>query len=538
MDETLSDMSFYQEICSFILSNENITKGQIQRLKIKLCKAYQLKDIPSNSDIITHIPTSYSDDERNQLINMLQRKPMRTISGVAIIAIMTSPEICPHGTCLPCPGGPDYNSPQSYTGFEPAAMRARTHHFDPFQQVKARLAQLSCIGHPTDKIDLIIMGGTFTSRDPWYQNWYIKRCYDALNDVESNSLLDAMIANETATHRCIGLTIETRPDWFRLQHADQLLEYGATRIELGVQHVFDIVLNKMRRGHTVLDTIDATRIAKDAGFKVCYHLMPGLPGSSNNLDRMLFESVFQDERFKPDMIKIYPCLVIKGTQLYNLWENNEYKPLTSSEATRLLSKVLSKIPEWIRIQRIQRDVPAQFIDGGVRKSNLRQLVDDDFQKKHIVLNDLRNREIGHLSLRLGLDIDISSPILKKTIYQASGSTEIFLSLVEPIYNAVIGYLRLRLINSSHRPELIHTPLMMIRELKVLGKEVEIGMQLRNGIQHKGFGSMLLAEAKRISIEEYDCNQLFVLSGVGVKQYYRKYHRFVDHGVYLSKKIIG
>lgn len=529
-------MSFYQEICSTILSKEKMTKKQIHQLKIKLCKSYQLKNIPSNSDIITHIPSVYSDDEKQQLINLLQRKPMRTISGVAIIAIMTSPEVCPHGTCVPCPGGPDYESPQSYTGFEPAAMRAKTHNFDPFQQVKARLEQLSSIGHPTDKIDLIIMGGTFTSRDPWYQTWYIKRCYDALNDIESENLVDAITANETASHRCIGLTVETRPDWFRLQQVDQVLEFGGTRVELGVQHIFDNVLYRIKRGHTVHDTIDATRIAKDAGFKVCYHLMPGLPGSTRDLDKLLFETVFQNEEFKPDMIKIYPCLVIKGTPLYDLWKNNEYEPLNSSQATRFLISALSSIPEWIRIQRIQRDVPAQFIDGGVTKSNLRQLVDNGFQEKNMHLKDLRSREIGHLSLRLGRDIDISNPLLKKTMYQASGSTEIFLSLVDQSYDAVIGYLRLRRIESSHRPELTQTPLMMIRELKVLGREVEIGFHQENGLQHRGFGSMLLAEAEKISMEEFDCNQLFVLSGIGVKEYYRKYHGFIDHGMYLSKRI--
>lgn len=536
MDETLSAMTFYEEICSSILSKETMTKEQIHRLKIKLCKTFHLKDIPSNSDIIAHIPTIYSDIEKEKLIRLLQRKPMRTISGVAIIAIMTSPDICPHGTCLPCPGGPEYESPQSYTGFEPAAMRAKMHDFDPYKQVKARINQLSSIGHATDKIDLIIMGGTFTSRTPWYQTWYIKRCYDALNGIESKTLTDAMKKNETASHRCIGLTVETRPDWFRLHQVDRVLEYGGTRVELGVQHVSDDVLYKIKRGHTVSDTIDATRIAKDAGFKVCYHLMPGLYGSDEYLDTMLFESVFQDEEFKPDMIKIYPCLVIKGTPLYDLWTKNEFQPLTSSQATMFLKKVLSSIPEWIRIQRIQRDVPAQYIDGGVTKSNLRQLVDDAFSKENVWLKDLRSREIGHQSLRLGKDVDITNTMVQKTMYQASGGTEIFLNIVEPSFDSVIGYLRLREIRSSHRFELEETPLMMIRELKVLGREVEIGSQLEQGVQHRGFGSQLLAEAERICEEDFDCKNLFVLSGVGVKEYYRRYHGFKDHGVYLSKRI--
>jgi elongator complex protein 3 len=513
-----------------------VTKKQIHRWKIQLCKKYQLKDIPSNSDIIAHVPKIYDNRDKNRLISLLQRKPMRTISGVAIIAIMTSPETCPHGTCLPCPGGPCYDSPQSYTGFEPAAMRAKMHDYDPFDQIKSRLYQLSCIGHPTDKIDLIIMGGTFTARDPWYQHWYIKRCYDSLNDSMSNSLLDAKKINETAQHRCIGLTIETRPDWFRLQQVEQALTYGATRVELGVQTIYDEILYLMKRGHTVKDSIDATRIAKNAGFKVCYHLMPGLPGSDWKKDKKLFQSVFSDDDFKPDMIKIYPCLVIKGTPLYDLWENHEFEPLSSSKATDLLSEALSSIPDWIRIQRIQRDVPAQYIDSGVTKSNLRQLIDNDLEVKGASLMDLRSREIGHMSLKYDKDIIVTNPDMKTLVYQASGGSEIFLSLVESSYDAVVGYLRLREISSSHRSELSDIPVMMIRELKVLGKEIEIGVKDEKGLQHKGFGSLLLEEAYRISMEDFDCKKIYVLSGVGVKEYYRKYHGFRDQGIYLSKDL--
>jgi len=535
-DESSIDMTFYEEICLKILSEESVNKNDIHRWKMKLCKKYHFKDIPSNSDIIANIPSSYSENKKVQLIQALQRKPMRTISGVAIVAVMTSPESCPHGKCIPCPGGQLYDSPQSYTGFEPAAMRGKMHDFDPFNQVKARLYQLKCIGHPTDKVDLIVMGGTFTARNPWYQEWYMKRCYDAMNDSNSDSLFNAMKENETAKHRCIGLTIETRPDWFRLRQVDQTLDFGATRVELGIQTIYDDVLHIIKRGHTVNDSIDATRIAKNAGFKVCYHLMPGLPGSDEKRDKKLFETIFSHSDFKPDMLKIYPCLVIKGTPLYDLWKKKQFSPLNSSNATKLIADIIPLIPEWVRIQRIQRDVPAQLIDSGVKKSNLRQLVDDTLEEKGIESKELRGREIGHLSLKHQTQIDTKNPVLRKTIYQANDGTEIFLSLVIKKYDAVIAYLRLREIHSSHRPELYDKRVMMIRELKVVGKEIEIGTKSKKGIQHKGFGSRLLNEAIRISCEDFDCKELFVLSGVGVKEYYRKYHNFKDHGIYLSKKL--
>ena len=529
-------MSFYAEICKKILSHEKASKQDIHRWKIQLCRTYKFSDIPSNSDIIANIPDSYSEELKKKLILLLQRKPMRTIAGVAIVAVMTSPKSCPHGKCLPCPGGPVFDSPQSYTGFEPAAMRAKMHDFDPFKQVQARIYQLHCIGHPTDKIDLIIMGGTFTARTPWYQTWFVKRCYDALNNQDSSSLYEAMRYNEQANHRCIGLTVETRPDWFRLQQVDQTLSYGATRVELGVQTTYDNILFGIKRGHTVSDTIAATRIAKDVGLKVCYHMMPGLPGSNESLDKQAFQTIFSQSDYKPDMLKIYPCLVIEGTALYDLWKAQEFSPLSSDEASRQIAEILSGIPEWVRVQRIQRDVPAQYIDSGVTKSNLRQMVDEVLDKRGLSSLDLRNRELGHVSLKNQEPIDLSEVVMKQIQYTASGGTEVFLSLMTKPSKAVIGYLRLRMIENAHRQELNKGSVAMIREVKVVGQELEIGQKSEGSIQHRGFGTQLIHEAERISEEEFDQKQLFVLSGVGVKEYYRKYHQFLDNGVYLWKKI--
>jgi elongator complex protein 3 len=461
---------------------------------------------------------------------------MRTISGVAIVAVMTSPAPCPHGQCIPCPGGPVFGSPQSYTGHEPAAMRAEMNDFDPFRQVQARLKQLELIGHKTEKIDLIIMGGTFTARSPYYQDWFVKRCYDALNDETASSLAEAKSLNETAVHRCIGLTVETRPDWFRLGHVDLALRFGATRVELGVQSVFDDVLVKMNRGHTVTDTVMATRIAKNAGFKICYHLMPGLPGSDESREIETFKTIFYEDGFKPDMLKIYPTVVVKGTALYDQWKKGLYQPLNTDEAVKLVGKLVSLVPAWVRIQRIQRDVPAPYIDAGVQMSNLRQLVDDHMKKNKLSNNEIRARELGHLLLKEKISFEKDDILLKTEKYQASESTEFFISLQLKHQNALVGYLRLRDINQSHRFELGKNPCMIIRELKVVGQELAIGDKTKNGLQHKGFGSMLLSEAERICVEEYDKKDLFVLSGVGVKEYYRKYHDFDDVGYYLQKKL--
>ena len=252
-------MSFYTEVIDLILSKNVQSKEELHKIKIKLSKKYNIDNIPSNSEILAHLPSDFTDIKREIAVNILRIKPMRTISGVAIIAVMTSPEKCPHGKCIPCPGGPENNTPQSYTGYEPATMRAKINDFDPFMQTNNRIEQLDAIGHSTDKIDLIIMGGTFTSRPSNYQKWFVKRCLDALNKRQSSSLESAKKKNENAPSRCIGLTIETRPDWFRLQHADQALELSATRVELGVQTVFDDVLYNMNRDHTVMDSISATR---------------------------------------------------------------------------------------------------------------------------------------------------------------------------------------------------------------------------------------------------------------------------------------
>ena len=526
-------MSFHEEIIGLILTKNIRSKDELHKIKVKLCKKYKLRTIPRDSEILAMLPTDQL--ENDNAYNLLRKKSIRTLSGVSIIAVMTSPEICPHGRCIPCPGGPEYNTPQSYTGYEPAAMRASCNNFDPYLQIKSRIEQLHAIGHITDKVDLILMGGTLTSRLPEYQQWFVKRCYDALNDSQSKTLEQAKKNNETAHSRCIGLTVETRPDWFQLQHADQAIYLGATRVELGVQTIFDAILYKMERGHTVNDSVDATRIAKNAGLKVCYHLMPGLPGSSEKKDLEMFHTIFTDERYKPDMIKIYPTLVIEGTKLFNLWKEGKYEPLTTEQASLLIAEIKKDIPEWMRIQRIQRDIPAQKICAGIKKSNLRQYVEKEMQHQQTSCRCIRCREIGHSSLeKIKKYKNLHFSFIQRR-YTASDAKEIFISFEDLEQHILVGYLRLRDVNNPHHFELYEEPCMIVRELKILGRETPIGRRTSDAFQHRGYGKQLLAEAERICFEEFGKKRLFILSGVGVKPYYRKLG-FYDEGFYLAKKI--
>ena len=518
----------YKEIISEILNKKIVTKDEIHKIKLGFCRKYNLDRIPSDADILSKV-----DEEFYPFLEpVLRMKPVRTISGVAVVAVMTSPAECPHGKCSYCPGGVDYGSAQSYTGREPAALRAGMHNFEPFLQAKSRIEQLGIIGHPTDKIDLIVMGGTFTSRNVDYQNFFVKRCFDALNDKESKNLEEAQRINERTKHRCIGLTIETRPDWCKKEHVDQILRLGGTRVELGVQSTFDAVLKKIERGHKVKDSVDATRILKDAGLKVCYHMMPGLPGSNREMDLESFKKIFYDEKFRPDMLKIYPALVIKGTKLYDSWKNKEYKALTTDEAAGIIAEVKKIVPKWIRIQRIQRDIPVPLIDDGVKKSNLRQIVEEKMKKKGIKCNCIRCREVGHKMLK-GIMPDVNSIKLLRMDYDASNGKEIFLSFEDIKKDILIGYARLRKTGKPHRKEI--KDCMIIRELKVFGQMVPIGEKPENEYQHRGYGKELMKECERITKYEFGCKKVLVNSGVGARNYYRKLG-YRKYGVYMGKVI--
>lgn len=520
-------MDFYDEVIELIRSGEIRTKNEIHKVKVVLCKKHGLNSLPSDVDILEHS----SPDIYEEIEPFLRLKPVRTYSGVAVVAVMSSPEDCPHGKCIYCPGGKEYGTAQSYTGHEPAAMRAESNDFDPYKQTRSRIEQLNTIGHATDKIDLIIMGGTFTAREKNYQERFVKRCFDAMNETEAPGLEDAHSLNEFAPSRCIGMTIETRPDWCKTEHINEMLRLGATRVELGVQTTYDDVLKGVERGHAVEDSIEATRLAKDAGLKVCYHMMPGLPGSDFKRDLESFKTIFENPHFKPDMLKIYPCLVVEGTKLYEMWRNQGYKPYSTEENAELIAEIKSFIPRWVRIQRIQRDIPVKLIIDGVDKSNLRQIVQDKLEKMGKRCNCIRCREVGISSLK-GLEPDLETITLKRNQYEASQGKEYFLSF-EDSKGVLIAYARLRTPSKkAHRIEVKAQPCMILRELKVAGEMVPIGKMDAKLWQHQGYGRRLVQECEIIAGEE-GTEKILVMSGVGVRDYYRKLGYERD-GAYMRK----
>ena len=511
-------VDYFEDFVKAIVSGEARTREDVLRLKARLCKRHGLDRVPTNYEILARVP----EELRSLVEPLLKNKPVRTLSGVAPIAVMTSPYDCPHGRCLYCPGGVPTNTPQSYTGREPAALRAGMNDYDPFKQTRARLEQLRAIGHRTDKVDLILMGGTFTSRPEEYQERFVHRCFDAMNGQDSPDLQSAHELNETAGSRCVGMTVETRPDWFRTEQVELSMRLGATKVEFGVQILDDEILDGVRRGHHVKEVVEATRIAKNAGLKVCYHIMPGLPGSSFEKDMASFDAMFADERFRPDMLKIYPTLVVKGTGLYDLWTQGDYEPLTVDQAVCLLSEMKSKIPHWVRILRIQRDIPAPLIEAGVKKGHLRELVADKMAEESKSCRCIRCREVGHRDRSGPADSD--RPVLNHTRYRSSGGEEVFVSFDQPDSDSIVGYARLR--TTQERA--------IVRELHVYGQMVPFEEGPSAHWQHKGYGEKLLSECERLAIDE-GISELLVTSGVGARGYYRSlgYRR---QGNYMAKTI--
>ncbi len=460
----------------------------------------------------------------------------RLASGVAVVSIVARPYPCPHGRCIYCPGGID--TPQSYVDRSPVVIRGRRLGYDPYLQVKDRLKDFVNAGFKPSKVELIIMGGTFNAQPFTYQEWFIKRAFDAMNSfyspAPSRSLLEAHEMNERAEVRCVALTLETRPDWAKEDHVDKMLYLGFTRVEIGVQSPFDDVLERVRRGHTVKDSIEATRILKDSAYKVGYHLMPGLPGSDFDRDLEALRLIFDDPSFRPDMLKIYPTLVMEGTPLYAMWKEGEYKALTEEETVEFLMKALRIIPEWVRLQHIQRDIPEEYIVAGPRRRNLRQIVEDSLWKEGVKIREIRFREAGRVAHR-GLKPNYESVRLKRIEYEASGGTEFFLSIVDD-NDILMGLLRLRDPSPlAHRWE-VDGRTALIREVHVYGPQLPIGESPKEEAQHRGYGKWLVSEAERIAREELHHRKIIVISGVGAREYFRKLgYRKISGSFYMIKE---
>lgn len=499
--------------------------------------------MPTNADLREHYEKMVAAKKikRNgRFEQIMQSRKIRTQSGVAIIAVLTKAYPCP-GKCLYCPT--EKAMPKSYLSNEPAVMRAIDAKFNPYRQVQNRLRSLELNGHKTDKIELIVMGGTFSFLPKNYQAKFITECFRACNDYGKNfkfqisnfknsekKLLLEQKRNEKSKHRIVGLTLETRPDYINETEIINFRRLGCTRVELGVQSIFDNVLKINKRGHLVVETIRATKLLKDAGFKINYHVMPGLPGSNPKKDLHMFRELFSNPDFQPDMLKIYPTVVLKNSALYNLWKRGGYRPLTDKQFEKFILEVKNKlIPPYVRIARLVRDVPATSIIAGPTLSNLRQMIIPKSKCRCI-----RCREVG-------ADYTIREKIILDRIdYVASGGKEIFLQYVSPDRKKLFALLRLRLPNNA--------PHALIREVHTYGKMAEINTKgktslpaslreaLQAGPQHIGLGKKLMAEAERIAKKEFGLRKIVVISGVGVRDYYRKQgYKLKD--TYMIKNLI-
>ena len=515
-------------------NNQQLTLSKIMDIKIEVCRKHHINKIPRNSEILNYITASNLPSIRN----FLKRRSVRSRSGVAIITAITRPFSCPHGTCIYCPGGVRFGTPQSYTRGSPAVEYGLARNYDPTRQVQDALNSLIRNGHDTSKIELIVLGGTVLAMPVEYQKWFIKSCYDALNGKVSNNLEDAIKTNEFAQNKCVGFTIETKPDWCKEKHIDMLLSYGATRVEIGVQSLRENILKIINRGHTLQDTIESFRIAKDSCFKIVAHMMPKLPYTTVEDDYDDLIKLVTDEKYMPDMLKIYPTLVIEGTALFGLYKSGKYTSYGDEELIEMLCKFKAFVPRWLRIMRIQREIPKEEIVTGVRSGNLRQIIREKMKEKRIRCNCIRCREVG-FKISMG---ELESPPyiedakLKRIDYKSSDGREIFLSIEDDKTDSLFGFLRLRIPSGQeHRKEIKDKNASLVRELHVFGYVVPVGKDPipSQQIQHKGIGSRLLIEAEKISKEEFDRKKQIVISATGTKQYYRR-RGYCDDGPYMSK----
>ncbi|MBI2652027.1 tRNA uridine(34) 5-carboxymethylaminomethyl modification radical SAM/GNAT enzyme Elp3 [Candidatus Woesearchaeota archaeon] len=660
-------MNYFNDACIEILKeikkNNPKTQYELNQLKLKILNKYKtngnLSYIPKNADIYF----AASEDERKNFKDLLSLKPVRTISGVAPIALMSEPYPCPHtmkgiGPCTYCPGGPGSvfgNVPQSYTGREPSTRRAIRNNYDPYFIIFNRLEHYVAMGKVPDKAEIIMQGGTFTFFPKAYQEYFVKYALKAMNDfsklffdkdgdldilkfkkffelprilmendgrikriqqkllyikhldlidleikkkveelffkdffdkklmaekfnalrkIENNnqneitmseqnislkiienkiqnpnitaiktiqnklkiqnnknlSLKQIQKENETSLIRCVGLTIETKSDFGKLYHGNLMLELSCTRVEIGVQSIYDNVLEATNRGNTTADNIESIRILKDLGFKINCHYMPGLPHTTKEMDLHGLRQLFENPDYKPDMLKIYPCMVMEGTKLYEDWKNGKFKPLTTKEAAEIIAEAKRYVPEFLRIVRIQRDIPTYVTSSGVDRTNLRQYVERVCKEKRIKCRCIRCREAGLNSIQ-NKNINLENLKIKVTGYEASKGKEFFISAEDIENDVIFGYCRLRFPSQFLREEITKDS-ALIRELHVYSTAIQIGKKSSDSFQHKGIGKKLMAKAEEIA-RQHGKNKVVVLSGIGARQYFAMLGYDYD-GNYMSK----
>lgn len=567
------NQEYIQKVVS-ALKRKKLSKDNLFRLKVKLCSQYNVKKVPTDIEILLNT------DPKDLLViqRQLLTKPTRTISGVAIIAVMSPPYPCPHGRCTFCPGGINSffgNVPQSYTGKEPSTRRAIRNHYDPYLITMNRLEQYTVTGHVPEKVEVILQGGTFPFYPADYQANAIRDIFRALNDFSDmffgkngfdiaefkkffelpgdigdnsrllsihkkllqlkenpSSLEYEQKRNESSKIRCVALCIETKPDYGKLKHGNELLNLGCTRVELGIQTIYDDVLRDVNRGHTIQDSVESTKILKDLGFKITYHMMPGLPGVSKEMDINSLKEIFRNPDYRPDMLKLYPCMVMPGTRLYADWKKGSFNPITTKEAAEIIAEFKRNVPSYCRIVRIQRDIPTYATASGVDRTNLRQYVEKVAKEKGVKCRCIRCREAGHAlerdkSLKLGkIGINVEE-------YEASGGKEFFISAEEKSNDILFGYARLRFPGQFLRKEI--TPKSaLIRELHIYSPAVSLGKKSKNSFQHRGLGKKLLKTAEQLAKKNRK-DKVVVISGIGAREYFRKLG-YKKEGPYMVKKL--
>jgi len=466
-----------------------------------------------------------------RLLERIRLKPVRTLSGVTTVTVLTKPYPCP-GKCIFCPT--DVRMPKSYLPGEPGAMRGLEHNFDPYAQVRSRLDSLEAVGHPTDKIELLILGGTWSSYRRDYQEWFIRRCFDALNETssapslsvgEAQAMEEVHAINETATHRNVGLVIETRPDEITPDEIRWLRSLGVTKVQMGAQSFNDRILEINQRGHDVAATYRAVSLLRAAGFKIVLHWMPNLLGATPDSDRLDFSRLW--EGFCPDEIKIYPNQLLANAELYSFWQRGEFTPYTTGTLVHLIADVKPTIPRYCRVNRVIRDIPSTQVIAGNRRTSLRQDIQVEMQRRGTRCECIRCREVR------GKMVSPGELRLDDLVYQAGGAEEHFLSYVTPD-DRLAGFIRLSL-PSSDAPETGLVDLKdaaLVREVHVYGQSLPVGAEQEGAAQHAGFGTQLLKEAENIA-QAHGFRHLAVISAVGTRQYYLE--RGFERGVYYLVK---
>lgn len=446
-----------------------------------------------------------------ELLRRIRLKPVRTLSGVTTVTVLTEPYPCP-GECLYCPT--DERMPKSYLPEEPGASRALHHEFDPFDQTEARIQALEAIGHPTDKIELLILGGTWSAYQADYQEWFVRRCLDAMNGFEAASLAEAQAANEHAAHKNVGLVVETRPDNIDAEEVARIRVLGVTKVQMGAQSINDRILQINHRGHEVEDTRRAVSLLRSAGFKVVLHWMPNLLGATIESDRHDFEHLWRDEALRPDEIKIYPCQLLESAPLHGLWERGQYTPYTSEELVELIADLKTSIPRYCRVNRVMRDIPSTYVVAGNKRSSLRQDVQAEVHRRGEHCLCVRCREVR------GKPVLVSELQLEDTTYAAGGAEEHFLSFVTPD-DRLAGYLRLSLPGpgSPAIPLADLEQAALVRDVHVYGQSLPLGESKRGAAQHSGLGTRLMQQAEDIA-RKRGFRRLTVIAALGTRGYYR------------------